>query len=53
MEAPENHLMVIGDILTEEKMYRQIFWLFCKLEEETTKAGGHVSFMQGIMNRWY
>jgi len=42
-----NHLMVIGDIFDRGKDVPQIFWLFYKLEDEATKAGGTVSFLLG------
>ncbi len=42
-----NHLMIIGDLFDRGKDVIQIFWLFYKLEEEATQAGGHVSFLLG------
>lgn len=42
-----NHLMIIGDIFDRGKDVPQIFWLFYKLEDEASKAGGTVSFLLG------
>ena len=42
-----NHLVIIGDVFDRGKDVPQIFWLFYKLEEEATKAGGHVSLLLG------
>lgn len=43
----KNHLIIIGDVFDRGKDVLQIFWLFYKLEDEATKAGGHVSFLLG------
>lgn len=42
-----NHLVIIGDVFDRGKDVLQIFWLFYKLEDEASKAGGRVSFLLG------
>lgn len=43
----KNHLVVIGDVFDRGPDVTQIFWLFYKLEQEATVAGGRVSFLLG------